>query len=605
MQTRIFQVSPFKYAIVFDAAILGADQIRGEFANSIQPAALSIELSNDIPTNFLREIATIADHQIASGFAGLPFNRDDLRTVLYGKFPSLPSLVRVEDVESPSITLCFERELLDDEKRSVAAFFEQWEAGWPIEFAVASSTGETAAPDSPFGRDMLRIKPVRTRTALPRFVQEDEAYWFDHVDALFEGSLNPNRVIDVERLGTTCYVDASSFPQIDLRQTILCYDTVLMSPPLIGDGEESFWRRQSLSRDDFVELAGADRVRFVLRQPEERTDVAFLHAVYQANPSAIIGRRKASALLAADLVQTADEYRFNGVADHVPELARQMAQELHLSELEIIQLLLWPSSARRSCLLPLMTSGLMSIGAFGQGRLLGDQIQRATGQDLRLEAFVASDDVHIAHAFNATLIPPLEEKSGIIMLRRLVGDRLNFYRACNTRIFAAWATNERRREEKIRLLPSMPIFDFPPHAKLRDLISLTSYQSTRRKGRALLSRLSQLPFEERESEIERLSKDLYELGVRREKRAMLLDTADDVKEVAGALIDLTLFPVRSVWNLVNKIVAVGRRIPALDNFIDDLERDTLPQRFRNTDLDFLSKIERVAVLREPVRPASD
>lgn len=599
LETRIFQVGAFEYRIVFDDAILRADVIREEFANSIRPITVPVDVSNEVPSNFLREIRPLADHQIAFGFAGLPFTRDDLRTVLYGKFPRLPNLTSVDNVRHPTLTLAFERELTLEEKKSVTTFFERWESGWPIEFAVATSAEKLTTPPATIGADALRIMPARLRKRELRFVEEDEAYWFDHVDALFEGALGPEHVLDLERLGTSCYVDATIFPQIDLRQAILCYDTVLLSPPLVDADGQSFWERQALTREDFVQLAALDRVRFVLRQAEERTDVALLQSIYEVNPGAIIGRRRASALLAADLVQTANEYRFNAVARFVPELSRLLAPELNVPESELVQMLLWPNAARRSCLLPLMSDGLMSIGSFGQGKLLGDQLQRITSRDLRLEAFAVSDGVHIAHAFSSTLIPPLDEQHGFTVLRRIVGERLNFYRSFNARITAAWAENERRREEKVRLLPAIPVFEFDRHASVGDLISLTSYQSTRRKGRALLSRLSQLPLEERALEVERLSNELYELGVRKERRAMLLDTLDDLKEVGAAALDITLAPVRSVWNITKAVLRVGRKIPAIDNFMDDLERDTLPSRYRNSDLDFLSKIERVAELRLP------
>jgi hypothetical protein len=601
LQTRIFQIAPFAYRIVFDEAVLRADVISGEFESKIRPVTVPVQISNDLPENFLREIPPIRDHEIASGFAGFPFSRDDLRTVLYGKFPGLPNLASIDNLKHPTLTLSFERELTAEEKASVSKFFERWESGWPIEIAVGAPKPDLPTPPVAIGADMLRIKSARRRSNVPPFVQEDEAYWFDNVEAIFGGGISPGRVLDVESLGMSCYVDATVFPQIDVRQALICYDTVFMSPPLIDGGGQSFWLRQGLKRDDFIELAGAGKVRFVLRQPEERTDLAFLTAVYNANPAAIIGRRKASALLAADLVQTADEYRFNmdGIQSHIPELAQRLASELQVPEAEIIQLLLWPNSARRSCLLPLMTNGLMSLGAFGQGKLLGDQLQRVTGRDVRLEALATSDGVHIAHTLNATLIPPLEEMEGWIVPRRMVGDRLNFYRSFNTRITAAWADNERRREEKVRLLPPIPIFEFDRHAKVRDLIRTTSYQSTRRKGRALLARLSELPVEERQAEIDRLSGELYELGTRKEKRMMYLDTADNVKEVGAHLMELTLFPVRSVWNLVQAVLRVGRRIPALDNFMDDLQEDLTPLHQSNSDLDFLSKIERVAQLRTP------
>jgi hypothetical protein len=601
LETRIFQLSPFGYWIVFDRSVLRADQIRNEFENSIRPITLQVEVSNEVPANFLREISPISDHELARGFAGLPLTRDDIRTILSGKFPKLPELISVGNAKHPILTLWFARELTADEQGMVRTFFDQWESGWPIECAVIAPKTDSHARAPAIPGEILRFRPARTRPTAPRFVQEDEAFWFDSVRAIFEGAIGPSSIFEVEGAGMSCYLDASAFRQVDLRQTVICYDTVFMSPPLTDGTPPSFWESQTLKRDDLLELVASDRLRFVLRQPEERTDLEFLNAVYEANPAALIGRRKAAALLAADLVQTADEYRFNqnGISAHIPEIASHLEPELRMPAQEIVQLLLWPNAARRACLLPLMSTGLMSLGNFGQGRLLGEQLQRITRRDIRLEALVTSDGVHIAHTLHATLIPPLEEMNGWILPRRVIGDRLNFYRSFNTRIAAAWAANERRREEKIKVLPPIPVFKFDRHAKVRDLIGATSYQSTRRKGRALLARLSELPPEGRQAEIDRLSAELYELGVRKERRMMFLDTMDNAKDVGAAILDFTLLPVRSTWGLVRTILSIARRIPAIDAFMDDLEYDLTPQPFRNEDLDFLSKIERVAELREP------
>ena len=57
LQTRIFQIGPFAYRIVFDEAVLRADAIRDEFESHIRPITLQVEVSNDLPANFLREIS--------------------------------------------------------------------------------------------------------------------------------------------------------------------------------------------------------------------------------------------------------------------------------------------------------------------------------------------------------------------------------------------------------------------------------------------------------------------------------------------------------------------------------------------------------------------
>ena len=597
LQTRIFEISSHVYRIVFDKAALDAEAVQAEFDRSIRPVTLQVDVSNDVPPRYVQELQPIADHDLSKGLAGLPLTRGDIQTILAGRYPDLPELVAIGPAEAQGQKLTFARQLSHEEEARVRTFFDQWETGWTVRFAVAEPSIDASKGAARIPGDILDIRPAIGRPKAPAFVHEDEAFWFDHVDTIFEGGMYPAYILDTESAGMAFYLEAGPFPQIDLRQAVLSYDTVYMSSPLIEGGVASFWDAQAVTRDDVLELIAAGRLKLVLRQPEERTDPDFLSAAYAANPAGVIGRRKAAALLAADIVQTADEYRLSqdDAVRHIPELARVLARALQAPESEIVQLLAWPNAARRACLHPLMARGLMSLGTFSPGKLLGEQLQRITSRDLELEALVTADAVQIAHTLDATHIPPTEEMEGWLWPRRVIGDRLNFYRSFNTRIAAAWAASERQREERIRVLPPIPLFEFNRHAKIADVVRLSSYESDRRKARGLVGRLSGLPADERQAEIERLSKELYDYGMRKEKRAMIFDTFDNIKEVGAAVAGKALLPVRSAWGLVKLIIELGRRAPALDRFIDDLEHDMKPSR--NDDIHFLSKIERVAELR--------
>lgn len=240
LETRLFQIGPHAFRIVFDRSILSADKIRDEFEHNVCPMTLQVEVSNDVPANFLREISPMGDHELALGFAGFPLTRDDIRTILSGKFPELPELISIGNTKHPIFTLRFARKLTAHEQGVVRTFFDQWESGWPIEFAVNQPKTDSHAPAPAIPGEILRIRSARLRPTAPRFVQDDEAFWFDHIDAIFEGGIHPSSILDVESTGTACYLDASVLPQVDLRQAVICYDTVFMSPPLSdGSGRHS------------------------------------------------------------------------------------------------------------------------------------------------------------------------------------------------------------------------------------------------------------------------------------------------------------------------------------------------------------------------------
>ncbi|MFX6907654.1 hypothetical protein ABTH77_20590, partial [Acinetobacter baumannii] len=80
---------------------------------------------------------------------------------------------------------------------------------WPIHFEVGSTRAQNSAVRRvSIPGDILRFRPVKQRAMVPAFVQEDEAFWFDHVDQIFEGGLAPRFIFDYDDIGIACYVDA-------------------------------------------------------------------------------------------------------------------------------------------------------------------------------------------------------------------------------------------------------------------------------------------------------------------------------------------------------------------------------------------------------------
>lgn len=382
----------------------------------------------------------------------------------------------------------------------------------------------------------------------------------------------------------------------------MLYDTIFFTPPLMdGHGSKrSFWEEQHVSQSDILKLIEAGRVRLILIQPEERTDPSFLEAAYERDHHAVIGRLTAAGMMASDLAQTADEYLLArpDLRPFVGKLAGLLAEERSVSVETMLQLLLWPLHARRRCLASLMHRRLMGIAPFSQGAILAKELKAATGRDFDLEALMTSDGVHVAHVLNATFIPPLADVGGWIGPRKIVGDRLNFYRAFTPSMASSWAENERRKQQAARVLPPVPLFDFERRAPIEDLIAITSGSSVRRKGRALVARLSEMPEDEREAEIDRIAQEFYEFGACRDRWTLRIDTFNDLLDIAVEVAGQSIFPFKSAWSLLMRCVNLARRAPALDALADTIEENLDRKLGRNSDLDFLSKVSRVAEFRD-------
>jgi hypothetical protein len=94
-----------------------------------------------------------------------------------------------------------------------------------------------------------------------------------------------------------------------------------------------------------------------------RLKIPFLSEAAERSPSAIIGRRTTGALLIADIVRTADEYRLSDSGHYaaIGELSRILSEKSGLPADEILEFILWPVQARRAALWPLLDRGSKGI----------------------------------------------------------------------------------------------------------------------------------------------------------------------------------------------------------------------------------------------------
>lgn len=138
------------------------------------------------------------------------------------------------------------------------------------------------------------------------------------------------------------------------------------------------------------------------------------------------------------------------------------------------------------------------------------------------------------------------------------------------------------------------MFNFERHAGISDILDFTRVPSLRNKGRALISRLADLPIALREEEIDRLTKELLERDIRHDRRKMKFDLAKISGEMAVAKLNISIPLIGTILTFIMKNLDRFRGNPVFDSFLEFIE-DGMPRKFQqNHDLDFLSKIYRVA-----------
>jgi hypothetical protein len=595
--TRIFEIAPHRYSITFDKSLQDAAKIDFE---QFRPVTLQATISNEAPTTFIREIPSLPDNQLARNFEGFPFTAAQLFNLVVSRFPDLP-IVMIRDGGTPmAITVELTRAPERDQERQLLDFCNGIGVPAPFKVSVTGRPVDTTTSPSPraFGPvdDALLIRASRLRPAAPPFVRADEAYWFSNLDQIYAGNVAVEQIPGIEEGQARCFIDATIGEHVNLRQLLTLYDTIYVSPPL-REGHDAFLAKQAVTDNDLLTLIERGRLKIISTQAEERLKISFLAEAAERSPSAIIGRRTTAAMLIADIVQTADEYRLRD-SKHYPaigELSKVLSEKSGLPADQILEFILWPVQARRAAVWPLLDRGSKGIPPIGMGPFFATFIEKIGKKDLKLESLIISEKVHIGHALNATVFPPREEPEGLHRLANAMGDCLNFFRSFNTRIAAAWVGNVERKEAGKLLLPPLPLFEFDPAIPIEEILAATDRSVMRNRGRALFGRLADMTEEQRAVEIQNLNTALRRYG--QPSGVISLDNLDTGISVASIAYGFAYPPLAGLQALGRQLIDLGRKYPAVDKLLEAIQVDLFPAGGKKRELDFLSSISRVATLK--------
>ena len=225
-------------------------------------------------------------------------------------------------------------------------------------------------------------------------MRADEAYWFSNLDGIFAGNITVEQIPGIEEGQAPCFLDATIGEHINLRQLLAFYDTIFLSPPL-REGHDAFLAKQGLKEEDILTLIERGRLKIVSTQAEERLKIPFLAEAAERSPLAIIGRRTTAAVLIADLVQTANEYRLRDSSHYqaLGELSKILSEKSGLPADEILEFILWPVRARRAAVWPLLERGSKGIPPIGRGPFFATFIEKIGKKDLEFESLMVSERV--------------------------------------------------------------------------------------------------------------------------------------------------------------------------------------------------------------------
>lgn len=598
ISTVIYKINDFRFEIYIDCNASDLVVMEEHFSNSIRPLTLNVGLVNIKPEEG-SILPALTDSQIGDSLGGIVHTKGDLATAISGTFRDAPLLIHTE-LKEGAMQLFFERAVPSDISKQVEAYVSSIFSGMKCEIQDSQAINPNPKLKSQNGNSWgngLSIPPLLTRPNVPDFIREDEYSWFENLPRIFGGRISPMEFNVTSQAGKACYIPAFS-DTIDLRQVILAYDTVYLQPPFFPWDE--FWGNQSITREDLLYFISKGRVRLVCVQPEERTDIGYLSEAHNAHPLGVISRRRLAGFLIADIVETdkeyllsKPEYRGSAVA-----LAEALAGATGGHVKDIASFLFYPKIARRKCLAPLHHQGAMGLMSFSQGHVFGEELERVKGQDAKLEAMMFGMDVHIAHALKATLIPASGVPSLIpswIRPMQFMGERLNFYRGLNSKILPVWAEHHRRPIEKKQLiLPPVPLVDFRADVSAADVIELSETSFDRYGARSIIGRLSDISEDNRHAEIQRLNSDFKQYESRK-KTIEGLTLGFDVVATAGMYMNGISLPIG--FSLLSLIKALSAKTPLLTPLCEELNYALSETPLKDAELDFMSKINRVAEIK--------
>lgn len=260
-----------------------------------------IELIDLVPKGSERLRERKVQEIIESGGAG-----KNLRNLLSNLLISLPRdfpKIDISSGERMNINVKVERLLRHNELQILEDILLKQEV--PVTYRVivdkSISNGEKNYRDD-FRKSNIDIIPAKlvsnkVSKDLLRLIEEDEDLWRDNRNKIFTGEINNQAGIlpeEWDKLESRCFINASVFPQINIRNYLSIYEKIIMVFPL-ENSKSRVLASLNISEDELIRLAELKRIGFILPQSIDRYPIGLVEEIALSAPESLIfSRRMAS-----------------------------------------------------------------------------------------------------------------------------------------------------------------------------------------------------------------------------------------------------------------------------------------------------------------------
>lgn len=593
LTTAIYKISDYNFTILIKEQIKDFGEISRDFNNTIRYVTVPINLSITKPDVFQNEIYGITDKEIPAKYEGMPFTLYQLSNHIVCTHPQISLSEINEDHENQKIIVKLQGNSNQNEKIALQITLDNLKMPYTFEI---KDNGEKEI-DIQRKDEIFNILSSTSNKHLNwPFLERDENLWFQNIDMIYSGDFLKSDLYFYDAKKSSCLVNFSKFSNANIRNHLLLYDVIYCILPL-ANGMNSFFVHQKISRDEFLFLTESGRVKILNMQPEARLDVGFIREIYQTNNESVVNRRAIAALCAIDIVEMNDTYILNEpeISKNIFNLLLELSELMKLPTKLVSDLLYWPKIALRSSFETLSNSGPMAISRYGVNNTITNLLGISNNnKELEFEFTVNSDQIHLAHALNATYFPFFIDNSKYSdhPYALLMGNMLNFYKTFNHKNVHETIEQFSLKAQGNPSIQLVNTFDIDDYISIQDFEKEISSEVIRNNLKSLFTELSELDENERQNRIEEFNKDLEKAIKKRKFEKHALDLGEDL---VGLVIPFL--------NTGKKLVKSGTRkamdkLPALQQVSDYIESKSSEIGKDKGRISLLTKINRVARLKK-------
>lgn len=591
LNTKIFKLNEYRYQIFVKEDTDEFANIQKTFDHEIKFVTAPVELVNHEPSDYITELECIEDKDIPSKFEGFPLTRNQIYNHIFSIHPQIKISGINEDHQNHTILVKYIEDISDTEYNDLQKTLDALKS--PYSFKLKQEGDKEVSYLAQ--NEVFEILSSKSQQRLNcTFLERDERFWFDNVEGIYEGIVTKDHLSFIKPNKTSCLVNFSKFQNANLRNHLLLYDIIYCILPL-AEKMSTFLNDQKITRDEILHLIERGRLIILNTQPEIRLDYGFLNEAFQTNSTAVVSRRALSALCAIDLVAINKSYLFSD-----PELAKllfPLIQEIATitgkSINAVSDFLLWPKQALRASLDVLNESGPMGISRYGVNKPIIQGLPETNKEAIEFEFIVNSDQIHLAHALDATYFPFFirGEQYSDHPYALIMGNMLNFFKTTNLENLGNIFDSEYIQHRKNLSIGLISSFDVNDYISIYDFEDEISSSVIRSGMNSLFSELSLLDTDERSKRISIYNTEIEKALSKKNVTKNFLDLGGEalgeVIPLLGSIKKLSVFGTKKAM----------QNFPAFQSLSEYIEDKTSSRDQEKRNISILTQINRVARLK--------